>query len=90
MLLVVRVLLEFFVVVNIPKDHLAEAVKVRNVDHLWINNLLHEITSRGLVVNLCIVFVSRAILSLVGSLGVHPQISHVPYLSPSDNPVLDH
>lgn len=51
-LLVPRVLLKSFVIFNILEDDLAEAVKVCYVGHLRVEQLGHQITGCGLVVDL--------------------------------------
>lgn len=52
MLLVPWIGFHALVIVNIPKNHLAEAVEIGQVTHLRIEELRHQRTSGALIVNL--------------------------------------
>lgn len=52
MLLIKRILLNTLVVLETLEDNLAEAVEVRDITHLWIEELAHQSPRGGLVVDL--------------------------------------
>lgn len=52
MLFVVWVFFEALVILDTFEHHLAETVKVCNIDHLWVDNFAHESPCRALVVDL--------------------------------------
>lgn len=52
MFLVPRVLFHAFIIVDAAEDNLTEAVEIRDLGHLWVEQLRHLSARGALVVNL--------------------------------------
>jgi hypothetical protein len=52
MLLIKRILLNPLIIFKALENNLAETVKVRDITHLWIEELAHQCSCGGLVVDL--------------------------------------
>lgn len=52
MLLIIRIFFEALVVLDAFEHHLTETIKVCNIDHLRIDNFVHESACGALVVDL--------------------------------------